>query len=213
MIDHPETKSLIDLVKSTKTTREACLDCPLYEQPIVILDTNREHGPGAVDIFFWGLNPGVEEKEQGKPFVGRAGQVLRKALVRIPDNLTWAISNCILCHTRSEAHIPSPKKVLAACRPMMFGIMKRFPASIHVPLGSKAMKAFGIHGPVKQVSGRNFGHNGLSFLDESSRVIPLIHPSAVNRPNKGPKSNREIFDEGFEILLTEAMKTSVEKAG
>lgn len=62
--------------------------------------------------------------------------------------------------------------------------------------GAKAMSAFGIRAPVKKVSGKVLLGQA-PFLENGAKVIPMIHPSAVNRPNSRPKSNKEIFEEGM----------------
>jgi len=181
----------ISLVKNTVQTRAECRTCPMFGAPTVVLDTNRD-SLGPVDVAFLGLNPGREEVRQDRPFVGPAGQELRKRMQNLPPNCTWLISNFILCHTQNEAAIPEPDQVLEHCLPMLKGIAARFPARLYVPLGAKAMQVCNIPGQITANSGQLFKKN----------TIPLIHPSAILRPARGPRSNREIFDQGFARILT-----------
>lgn len=176
----------ITLVKRTVLTRPDCRTCPLCGAPTVVLDTNRD-SLGPVDVAFLGLNPGREEVRQDRPFVGPAGQELRKRMQSLPSGCTWLISNFILCHTQNEAAIPEPEKALQHCLPMLKGIVARFPARLYVPLGARAMQVCNIQGRITANSGRLFKKN----------TIPLIHPSAILRPSRGPRSNHEIFDQGF----------------
>ena len=180
------------LVKATVQTRLECRTCPLFGAHTVVLDTNRD-SMGPVDVAFLGLNPGREEVAQDRPFVGPAGQELRKRMQNLPQESTWLISNFILCHTRNEAAIPQPEQVLQHCLPMVRGIVKRFPARLYVPLGAKAMQVCGIQGRITANCGHLFKGN----------TMPLIHPSAILRASRGPRSNREIFDEGFAHVLHE----------
>ncbi|MFO7801766.1 MAG: uracil-DNA glycosylase family protein [Desulfovermiculus sp.] len=180
----------ISLVKDTVQTRPECRSCPLFGAPTVVLDTNRD-SLGPVDVAFLGLNPGKEEVRQDRPFVGPAGQELRKRMQNLPQGCTWLISNFILCHTQNEAAIPEPEQVLQHCLPMLKGIIARFPARLYVPLGAKAMQVCNIQGRITANSGQLFKKN----------TIPLIHPSAILRPARGPRSNQEIFDQGFARVM------------
>jgi DNA polymerase len=179
------------MVKQTIQTREECTTCPLYGAPSVILDTNR-HGLGPVNVAFLGINPGKIEVEKDTPFVGPAGQELRKRIQKLPQGTTWLMTNFILCHTQNEAQIPDPELVIQKCLPLVRGIVSRFPASIYVPLGAKAMKTCKINGSITKLSGQLFRGN----------VLPLIHPSAILRsPRAGVTSNEHIFDKGFDQLI------------
>jgi DNA polymerase len=180
----------ISVVKNTVQNRAECRNCPMFGAPTVVLDTNRD-SLGPVDVAFLGLNPGREEVRQDRPFVGPAGQELRKRMQSLPPGCTWLISNFILCHTQNEAAIPEPDQVLEHCLPMLKGIAVRFPARLYVPLGAKAMQVCNIQGRITANSGQLFKKN----------TIPLIHPSAILRPARGPRSNREIFDQGFARVL------------
>ncbi|WP_027370564.1 uracil-DNA glycosylase family protein [Desulfovermiculus halophilus] len=180
----------ISLVKDTVQARPECRSCPLFGAPTVVLDTNRD-ALGPVDVAFLGLNPGREEVKQDRPFVGPAGRELRERMQDLPAGSTWLISNFILCHTQNEAAIPEPDQVLEHCLPMLRGIIARFPARLYVPLGAKAMQVCNISGRITANSGQVFKKN----------TIPLIHPSAILRASRGPRSNREIFDQGFARIV------------
>ena len=186
-----EIKEFIATVKETIKNRQECKTCPLYGAPSVILDTNRS-GLGPVSVAFLGINPGKVEIEQDTPFVGPAGNELRKRMANFPDGTSWLMTNFILCHTQNESQIPDPEQVIQKCLPLVRGIVTRFPASIYVPLGAKAMKVCKIQGSITQLSGQLFKGN----------VLPLIHPSAILRSSRtGNKSNEQIFDQGFNQLL------------
>ena len=188
-------------IREAKVKRESCFDCPLFDSPIVTFDTNLEEVE-PVDVFFIGLNPGREEKEQGKPFVGKAGRELRKYMQWLPEGTTWAISNCILCFTRNEAEIPQANLVQQKCEPMLSKLLTYLPARVYVPLGAKAMAAFGVKGPVLKMSGQVVGGMTPDFIAAQSKIVPLIHPSAIFRPGRGEKSNRELFEEGMRVVVS-----------
>ncbi len=186
-----EIQEFISAVKETIKDRTECKTCPLFGAPSVILDTNRQ-GLGPVTIAFLGINPGRIEVEKDTPFVGPAGQELRKRLPKLPYGSTWLMTNFILCHTQNESQIPDPELVIKNCLPLVRGIVARFPARIYVPLGAKAMKVCKIQGSITKFSGQLFRGN----------VLPLIHPSAILRSSRTKdKSNEQIFDQGFDQLI------------
>jgi len=69
----PGIKTFCNEAKEFILTREECKGCELFGKPTVIMDTNVIDSE-EVDITFIGLNPGTEEVEIGKPFVGKAGK-------------------------------------------------------------------------------------------------------------------------------------------
>lgn len=168
----PGIKTFCDQAKQYIFSRPECKGCELYGKPTVILDTNMDDG-GDVDIIFFGLNPGTDEVEIGKPFVGKSGKILRERMALIPTHIKWVITNVVLCHTRNESDIKNPEDVKARCRDLVDGIKQTFPAKIIVPLGAKASDWFGLKGGMASLSGKVFTSNNQS-------IIPIIHPSSAN---------------------------------
>lgn len=166
-------KTFCDQAKQYILSRQECKGCELFGRPTVILDTNMDDG-GDVDIIFFGLNPGTEEVEIGKPFVGKAGKILRERMSLMPAHIKWVISNVILCHTRNESEIKNPDDVKERCRELVEGIRQTFPAKIIVPLGAKASEYFGLKGGMANLSGKVF------INKNNQKIIPIIHPSAAN---------------------------------
>lgn len=182
-------KTFCDQAKQYILSRQECKGCELFGKPTVILDTNMDDG-GDVDIIFFGLNPGTEEVEIGKTFVGKAGKILRERMSLIPAHIKWVISNVILCHTRNESEIKNPDDVKSRCRELVEGIRQTFPAKIIVPLGAKASEYFGLKGGMANLSGKVFTSN-------NQQIIPIIHPSAANYN----ADNLDKFKKDFATIL------------
>lgn len=182
-------KEYCDQAKQFILSRPECKGCELFGKPTVIMDTNMEDS-GEVDIIFFGLNPGTEECEIGKPFVGKAGKILRERMALIPAHLKWVITNVILCHTKNENDIKKPDDVKARCRDLVEVIRQTFPAKIIVPLGAKATDWFGIKGTMGNVSGKVFTSN-------NQNIIPIIHPSSANYN----ADNLSKFKKDFQSIL------------
>ena len=150
-----DIKNFCNQAKQFILSRDECKKCELFGKPTVILDTNMETG-GEVDIAFIGLNPGTEEVEIGKPFVGKSGKILRERMSLLPSDVKWIIYNVILCHTKNENEIKNPEDVKTRCKDLVNAIAQTFPAKIHVPLGAKAFDWFGLKGTVGSLSGKIF---------------------------------------------------------
>ncbi len=186
----PGIQTFCNEAKNYILSRAECKSCELFGKPSVILDTNMEDG-GEVDVMFFGLNPGIEEVEINKPFVGKAGKTLRESMSHIPGHIKWVITNIILCHTRNESEIKNPEDVKKRCRKLVEGIKQTFPAKVIVPLGAKAIDWFGLKGGISSLSGRKF------ITNNNQQIIPIIHPSAANY---NPESLNK-FKKDFETVL------------
>jgi hypothetical protein len=95
-----EIKSFIDEIKSEKLKREKCKSCELFSSQMVVLDTNIKAIPSKdkpLDVFLFGLNPGLEEAKMDQPFTpaGKSGKYIRDQIANFPENTSWMISNII----------------------------------------------------------------------------------------------------------------------
>lgn len=128
-------------------------------------------GPEHADILFIGEAPGFHEDQQGRPFVGAAGQFLEELLASI--NLTRRdvyIANVLKCRPPNNRD-PQPDE-LAACRPYLDRQIELIRPKIIVTLGRFSMQlAFSgvtisrIHGMPKRVGGIVY--------------FPMFHPAAA----------------------------------
>ena len=180
-------KEFISKVQNYIKNRNACRNCPLYSNGSVILDTNIQQ-PGPVDLLFIGLNPGKDEIKAGVPFVGKAGNVLKRSLLPLinRNGLTYMITNCILCYTNNEQDIPNPMGVVKNCKDLVNEIIKQFPPKLTVLIGDKSMKSMGVKGGISKQTG--------TVVDG---YFILIHPSSVLY---NPKLNLPKFEKSFAAL-------------
>lgn len=185
----------INQIKGEKLVREECQKCSLFNKPIVVLDTNVKE-LGEVDIVFIGLNPGVDEVKQDKPFVGDSGKYIRKIINQLPKDKKWLIFNTILCHTSNKDEIEKSggtRNVMKNCFGIVSKIFETFPSTFFVPIGDDAKELFQISGKITNVSGKVFeGENNI-------KTIPLIHPSSVLRNSKF----QSIFDQSVKNILNQ----------
>ena len=128
-----------------------CAECPMGKDHnrIVFAD-----GSAGARIVFVGEAPGYNEDVQGKPFVGRAGQLLNQMLADVGlKREDVYICNVLKCRP-PENRDPLPKEV-AACVPHLLTQLSLLQPDILVCLGRHAVSALlGIESPMRELRGR-----------------------------------------------------------
>ncbi len=149
-----------------------CPKCRLCETR-----TQTVFGEGDVDakIFFIGEGPGENEDLTGRPFVGRAGQLLDKmiAAMGLRRNQVY-IANIVKCRP-PENRVPAPDEV-ATCTPYLERQLEMIRPATIVTLGRPAA-SYMLGNPkltMGSVRGRWFQWRGI-------KLMPTYHPSYVLR--------------------------------
>lgn len=128
-------------------------------------------GPATAEIMFIGEGPGFHENEQGRPFVGAAGQFLDQLLAQagVTRADVW-IGNVVKCRPPQNRD-PLPEE-LAACNEYLERQIEAINPSIIVTLGRFSMNKFfpgakisAVHGQMRKVGERY--------------VIAMFHPAAA----------------------------------
>ncbi|MGI6667284.1 MAG: uracil-DNA glycosylase [Bacillota bacterium] len=137
-------------------------------------------------IMFVGEGPGRTEDETGRPFVGRAGQLLDYALKSIefarPDVF---IANIVKCRP-PQNRLPLPPEV-QACLPNLKAQMRILRPKIVVLLGALASQTL-IHPSIRVTRDR-----GKWFTKEGVQYLVTFHPAAVLRDEAVKK--RQLLDD------------------
>lgn len=136
-------------------------------------------GNPAADIAIIGEAPGQHEDEQGKPFVGRSGQLLDKILasVRLDSDRDVYICNIIKCRPPGNRTPAAPE--VAACKPYLLEQLRLVDPKIVLFTGATALK--GITGEkrgITKIRGQ--------WLDWEGRLaMAIFHPAYLLRnPSK-----------------------------
>jgi DNA polymerase len=159
-----------------------CTRCPLHEGRTKIVNT--EGNPNA-RLMFVGEAPGADEDAQGRPFVGRAGQLLNKIIeaigLRRDEVLIGNINRCRPPQNRA----PLPNEV-AACKPFILREIGAVRPEVVVVLGNTAMKnLLGTKEGITKVRGIFQDYQGI-------KVMPTFHPAYLLRD---PSKKRETWDD------------------
>ncbi|NLW91226.1 MAG: uracil-DNA glycosylase [Syntrophomonadaceae bacterium] len=137
-------------------------------------------------IMFIGEGPGQDEDIQGRPFVGRAGQLLNKILEAAefsrPDVY---IGNVVKCRPPGN-RIPNPDEV-QICRNYLEAQIRIIKPSIIVCLGAAACKA--VIDPKAKIS----VIRGKWFMRQGIKIMATYHPAALLRTEAYKRPTWEDF--------------------
>jgi uracil-DNA glycosylase len=126
-------------------------------------------GPLNTMVMIVGQNPGADEDELGKPFVGRAGKYLTKTLLEFGIKREEVFITNIVKHISPKNRRPFDDEV-RACLPYLIAQIRIIKPQIIVLLGASAKETPRI--------------DGIEY-------IQIIHPSAAMRFTKMGKKFRE----------------------
>jgi uracil-DNA glycosylase family 4 len=132
-----------------------------------------------------GEGPGYEEDVQGKPFVGRAGQLLTKILQSIHlEREQVYIANIVKCRPPQNRN-PEPDEI-SSCRPVLLRQIQVIQPKIICALGTVAAQSLLQTGErISTLRGRRFDLGGV-------RVIPTYHPAFLLR---NPERKKDVWED------------------
>lgn len=167
-----------------------CTKCRLCETR-----TQTVFGEGDVDakIFFIGEGPGENEDLTGRPFVGRAGQLLDKMIVAMGLTREQVyIANVVKCRP-PQNRTPLPDEV-ATCTPYLERQLNIIRPRVIVTLGRPAT-AYMLNDP-KLTMGRARGH---WHQWRGIKLMPTFHPSYVLR-SYTPETRRAVWSDLQQVV-------------
>lgn len=159
-----------------------CTACPLSRaRQSVVFGEGDPHAR----LMFVGEAPGEQEDLQGRPFVGRAGQLLDRILGAADiDRAEVFITNTVMCRP-PDNRVPTDAE-RATCRPYFERKLALIRPSIVVLLGSTASQQ--VLGPELRITrdrGRPVERDGVTY-------VPTFHPAALLRD---PAKKRPVWED------------------
>lgn len=139
-----------------------------------------EGNPGA-ELVIIGQGPGKNEDATGRPFVGRAGDLLNDCMekVGIERSEVW-ITNVTRC-LPPDNRLPSPEEI-KTCVPYLLEQINIIKPKIISPLGNIALKVFW------GKSAKIIEFRGKLIPQRDYFIFPMIHPAAaLRRPDYLPQ--------------------------
>jgi DNA polymerase len=185
---------MADTLEAIGADVRACRMCKLCQARTV--GVPGEGSPNA-EIMFIGEGPGFHEDQQGRPFVGAAGQLLTEMLGLIGLRREEVfITNVVRCRPPGNRD-PLPDE-LAACDTYTQRQIAVLDPRLIVTLGRYSMARFIGTGPMRDLHGRAREWNGITCL-------AMYHPAAILRTPT--VEMRRMYEDDFRkipLLLAEA---------
>jgi uracil-DNA glycosylase family 4 len=133
-------------------------------------------GPASTNILFIGEAPGFHEDQQGRPFVGPAGQFLDQLLASIGMKREQIyIANVIKCRPPANRD-PLPGEI-QACSKWLDRQISLLNPSIIVTLGRYSMARFFPNESISRIHGK-------PRLSKDTILFPMYHPAAALHQGK-----------------------------
>ncbi len=161
---------------------ENCTRCKLHQWRNNIVFGE---GDPSSRLVFIGEGPGEEEDKQGRPFVGRAGQLLNLMIRAIGLKREEVfITNIIKC--RPPRNRDPEKDEIIACAPLLQKQLEIINPEIIVTLGKPAITALsGEKLPITRIRGK-------IMVIDGRKVLPTYHPAYLLR---NPIKKKEAWED------------------
>ena len=191
--DNNKAEALVEIVQQAKD----CRKCELGGTK-----TNSVPGEGNPNarLVFVGEAPGADEDAQGRPFVGRAGQLLDKIIVAMGLKRSDVfICNVLKCRPPDNRD-PKPDEIIS-CMPYLKAQLAAIRPEIIVALGAHAAHTLlNTEKPIGQLRGKFFD---FYFEDFSPpiRLMPTYHPAYLLR-NYSDDNRRRVWED-MKVVVAE----------
>ncbi len=167
-----------------------CRMCPLAQAR-----KNAVPGEGCIDadLMFVGEGPGREEDIQGKPFVGRAGELLTRIIKAMKfDREDVYITNVIKCRP-PENRDPKSSEI-EACRGYLFKQIELISPKVIVTLGNVPTRFFlNTKAGITSLRGRFHTYKGI-------RIMPTFHPSYLVRNEEDRSLKKQVWTDMQKVM-------------
>ncbi len=160
-----------DTLEQVAADVRRCQKCRLFKTA-----TQGVPGEGSptAEVMFIGEGPGYHEDQQGRPFVGVAGQLLDEMIARIGLRRADVFITNVVRHRPPDNRDPAPDE-LAACDEYTQRQIALLRPRLIVTLGRYSMaRFFGADARISRIHGQTTRWNGITCL-------AMYHPAAVLR--------------------------------
>ena len=164
-----------------------CTRCPLHR-------TRRNlvfgEGSAGAKLVFVGEAPGEEEDNQGRPFVGRAGQLLTK-IIDAMGLKREEVYICNILKCRPPGNRNPKEDEIATCEPFLLKQLEAINPEIICALGTFAAKTLlRTESPISAIRGKFHDYHG-------RKLMPTYHPAYLLR---NPDAKKLVWDDVQKIM-------------
>ena len=172
------------------------------DKSLPLQESNLVFGEGNPDcqVLFIGEAPGFNEDRERRPFVGRAGQLLRKCVCELGWREIDVYITNIVKRRPPENRDPNEEEI-ASYKPYLARQIEIISPKIIVPLGRFSMNYFLPLAKITRDQGKLFNAGG-------HFILPMLHPAAALRGT----SAMNMFEETFKKLPAALEKVKTGKS-
>ncbi len=184
-IPAPENDSLAVISKEL----DGCPRCKLCKgRNTVVVGSGNPHA----ELMFVGEAPGEQEDLEGRPFVGRSGQLLEKMILAMGLTRDQVfITNVVKCRP-PENRNPEPDEI-AACSPFLFRQLAIIKPKVVVALGKFAAQTLlQTETPISQLRGQFHAYQPPGFPAGGAKLMPTFHPAYLLR---NPPAKKDAWED------------------
>jgi len=145
-----------------------CTRCDLYRHA---LNGVPGEGDPSAEIMLIGEAPGYHENQQGRPFVGAAGQFLEQLLGSVGLTRQNVFIGNVVKHRPPENRDPQPDET-AACVPYLQRQIEAIDPKVIVTLGRFSMAYFFPGEKISRI-------HGVARRHGTRLILPMYHPAAA----------------------------------
>ena len=173
--------------KKFKSAPVDCSKCELYStrKQIVYPDVFSNSQDNITTLVI-GEAPGAKEDEQGKPFVGASGKILRKELQRLPGRII--ITNTVKCRPPENRNPRSAEK--KACNEFLEMELDYYNPDIILLVGRVSSSLY-----IDGTSLKKFSELSGTLIKD--KYIPVLHPASTMYNGK---KNKPIWEESWKNI-------------
>ena len=178
-----ERRDPAHLLKELEESMAGCTRCKLAKGRTKLVFGE---GSPVADLMFVGEGPGRDEDLQGRPFVGRAGQLLTRIInaMKLKRSDVY-IANIVKCRPPNNRN-PEPDEV-AACKPFLMKQIEIVRPKVICALGSVAFQnLMETKAPISKFRGTLYPWR------EGIYILPTFHPAFLLR---NPKKKRDVWED------------------
>lgn len=172
-----------------------CRQCDLGS-----LRTNAVPGEGSptARIVFVGEGPGADEDAQGRPFVGRAGQLLDRVIAAMGLKRSDVfICNILKCRP-PENRDPRPDEIVS-CLPFLQSQLEAMQPEVIVALGAHAARTLlNTNKPIGQLRGK-FHEYYMGLGSKPVKLMPTYHTAYLLR-NYSQENRSRVWEDMKKVL-------------
>jgi len=193
-----EEMTFEDELKRLEREAKECCRCRLCKTR-----TNVVFGDGdpTTNLMLVGEAPGEQEDLQGKPFVGRAGQLLNRFLnlYGISRDRVY-ITNVVKCRPPNNRN-PEPDEI-AACYPFLEKQIELISPKVILCLGAFAARTIlnlPEKTPISKIRGKEFK---IEIGGKEVIVIPTFHPAYLLRNRRGEPEFQKDLEKALRLAFS-----------